>query len=126
MTMDPNMEQTPEQRIESEADRLLALATIPDLPAGAIERLMARIDTARAGNVVLVRPAAPRRTALFRYMAALPLAASLALGVYLGAQGTLDFALPAAVTGDVASIDDPAADFSGLGEAEQYVEENLS
>ena len=126
MTVDPNMNQTPEQKIESEADRLLAFATVPDLPPGAVERLLARIEATRTDNVVLFRPAAPRRSAVFRYAAALPLAASLALGIYLGARGTLDFALPAAVTGDVASADDPAPDFSGLGEAEQYVEDNLS
>lgn len=104
-------------------DRVLALATVPELPPGAIERLMARIEP---GNVVQFQPRLKTRSVIFRYAAALPLAASLALGIYLGAKGTLDFALPAAVTGEIASNDDTPDDFSGVSEAEQYAEDNLS
>jgi hypothetical protein len=61
-----------------------------------------------------------------RYAAALPLAASLALGVYLGAQGALDFMLPTAITGGVALNDDAPDELGGVGEADAYAEESLS
>lgn len=126
MNVDTQMNQTPQPMNDGDIDRLLALATVPDVPPGAMERLMARIEPEAAGNVILFRPAARTRSVVLRYAAALPLAASLALGIYLGAKGSLDFALPAAVTGSVGSADDPVPDFSGLSEAEQYAEDNLS
>lgn len=111
-------------------DRMLARASSPGLPDGAMDRLMARLDaeaTAAASNVVLFRPAAlsePRR--VMRYAAVLPLAASLALGIYLGAQGTLDTILPTAITGSVALNDDPVDDLGGVGEAEALAEDSTS
>ncbi len=79
-------------------DRVLAQASMPELPVGAMDRLMAKLDDAAPApesNVVLFRPAVqgPRRR-IWRYAAALPLAASLALGLYLGSRGTLDTLLP--------------------------------
>lgn len=112
-----------EKNMTDSIDRVLGLATVPELPPGAAQRLMARIE---ADKVVQFQPRSPARRKIFRYAAALPLAASLALGIYLGARGTLDFALPAAVTGDVASNDDTPDDLSGVSEAEQYAEDNLS
>lgn len=121
------MNQTPDRIEDAEIDRVLSLASVPDVPPGAIDRLMARIDVAETGNVLLFRPRpAPPRLRAFRYAAALPLAASLALGIYLGAQGTLDFAFPSAVTGSIASTEDTVDDLGGVGEAEQYAEDNLS
>jgi hypothetical protein len=61
-----------------------------------------------------------------RYAAALPLAASLALGVYLGARGTLDFMMPSAITGSVAQTEDVPDELGGVGEADAYAEESLS
>lgn len=115
-----------EKDMTDSIDRVLAFATVPELPPGAVERLMARIDVPVADNVIQLQPRSPVRRNIFRYAAALPLAASLALGIYLGAKGTLDFALPAAVTGEVASNDDTPDDLSGVSEAEQYAEDNLS
>jgi hypothetical protein len=66
----------------------------------------------------------PRRS-LLRYATALPLAASLALGVYLGARGTLDFMLPAAITG-VALNEETIDDLGGVSEADDYAAESLS
>lgn len=118
-------------RDEAELRRIVAFASEPEVPAGAQERLMARIASISAeelpdGNVELFRPRASRRSSVFRYAAALPLAASLALGVYLGAAGSVDFALPTLVTGDVATNLDADEDLNGVSEAEQYSEENLS
>ena len=54
------------------------------------------------------------------------MAASLALGIYLGAKGSLDFMLPSAITGGVALNDDPPDDLGGVGEADIYAEESLT
>ncbi len=107
-------------------DAMLSLATVPEAPDGAMTRLMDRIGTEpQAARVIAFQPRV-RRPSVMRYAAALPLAASLALGIYLGAQGFLDFMLPTALTGDVALIDDTTDDLGGVGEADAYAEENLS
>ena len=48
----------------------------------------------------------------------MPLAASLALGVWLGANGKMDFIMPSAITGGVALNDDGEVDdLGGVGDA---------
>ncbi len=111
-------------------DRVLAQASMPELPVGAMDRLMAKLDDAAPApesNVVLFRPAVqgPRRR-IWRYAAALPLAASLALGLYLGSRGTLDTLLPTAITGSVALNDDVPDDLGGIGDIVAYAEESTS
>jgi hypothetical protein len=107
-------------------DRLLGFASAPPaLPDGALSRMMDRIPEERPAEVILFRPR-PQRPSLFRFAAAVPLAASLALGIYLGAKGTLDFMLPASVTGDVAQADDTGGDLGGVDELDAYVAENFS
>jgi hypothetical protein len=96
-------------------DRLLDLAEAPALPPGFERRLMTRI----------VKPA-PSTSFPLGWAVALPLAASLALGVYLGAMGELDSLLPSMVTGDVAAVDDDDSDISGVTEAIDYSGDQLS
>lgn len=96
-------------------DCLLDLVPDPILAAGLESRLMGRI----------AKPAAPRGSPL-GWSAALPLAASLALGIYLGAMGMLDGLLPSVVTGDVAAVGDDDADISGVTEATDYSGDQLS
>lgn len=113
-----------------EIDAVLSLGSTPPLPPDAASRLMARIAVEPQehpqADVIPFRPRAhaPRR-GLFRYAAALPLAASLALGVYLGAKGTLDFMLPTAITGVALNADAPD-DLGGVGEADDYAAESLT
>jgi hypothetical protein len=110
---------------EREIDKVLGLASTPELPQGAAARLMARIAAEK--QQVLVIPLAPRlpvRRSPLRYAAALPLAASLALGVYLGAKGSLDFMLPTVITG--VQADEVLDELGGVGEAEDYAGESLS
>jgi hypothetical protein len=109
---------------QEQLDRMLAAATNPELPAGAIERLLARIEDEVRIVAMPVRRAAPR--AVLGWGTALPLAASLALGIYLGAMGSLDRFLPESVTGELAAGDDDNADLSGVSEAEAYAEEDVS
>ena len=120
----------PDQNLRGEAREVasvLAHASDPPLPEGAMDRLMARIadEPQQQRSVIPLRPVQPRRS-IFRYAAAVPLAASLALGVYLGARGTFDFMLPPAITGGVALNDDAPDELGGVGEADAYAEETLS
>ncbi|WP_421695782.1 hypothetical protein [Aestuariivirga sp.] len=105
-----------------EIDLVLALATDPPLPAGAAARLMARIEAEPQGaEVIAFTPRSRPKAPVWRFATALPLAASLALGVYLGAQGTLDFMLPSAITGGIAWNDDGQIDdLGGVGDADAY------
>lgn len=123
----PNQMRAESQAEAREIDAVLSRASVPPMPEGATSRLMARIaEEPQDVNVIPFRPReqAPRRS-LLRFATALPLAASLALGVYLGAKGSLDFMLPAAITG-VASSDDVPDDLGGVGEADDYAAESLS
>jgi hypothetical protein len=113
---------------ERETGKVLALASVPPVPEGAMERLMARIvEEPQEARVLAFAPrATPARRSVFRIAAALPLAAALALGVYLGAQGALDFMLPTAITGGVALNEDVPDELGGVGEADAYAAESLS
>jgi hypothetical protein len=105
-------------------DIVLEAATNPELPAGAEERLLARLEGEDRVVALASRKAAPGPVP--RWTAALPLAASLALGIYLGAMGALDAFLPETVTGELAAGDEENADLSGVSEAESYVEGDVS
>jgi hypothetical protein len=110
-----------------EVDKVLRLASDPAIPVGAMERLMARVAAEPQDARVIAMPQrAPVRRSPLRYAAALPLAASLALGVYLGARGTLDFMLPSVITGEIAQYEEEPDELGGVGEADAYAEENLS
>ena len=122
-----DMEQDHNRSDDREIQAVLSRASQPGLPAGAMDRLMARIavepqDAARPAAVVARRGTA---SSVWRYFAAVPLAASLALGLWLGANGRVDFIMPAAVTGGVALNDDaPVDDLGGVGDA--YAEEGTT
>jgi hypothetical protein len=75
---------------DHELDRVLAGARKPQLPDGFAERLQARLEQPEKSNVVAfpqAQAAAPSRRRV--WLSALPLAASLAIGIYLGAAGGL-------------------------------------
>lgn len=118
-----NKGRVPREDGDDDIIRILRLAQVANPPLGAAERLMARI--AREPQLVTSVKATQRRYNL--RLAALPLAASLLLGVYLGAQGRLDFILPAAITDGLAFSEDfPMDELGGMGEAEAVAGENLS
>lgn len=110
---------------DREVRAVLAHASAPQLPAGAMERLAARI--AAEPQDARVIPFAPRprpASHVWRYAAAVPLAASLALGIWLGANGKMDFMMPRTVTGGVALNDDAGVDdLGGVGDVTAYAEE---
>ena len=111
-----------------EIDAVLGLASVPGVPEGAMDRLMARIaQEPQERKVVAFAPRQQRRSGGWRLVAALPLAASLALGVYLGARGKMDFLMPGAVTGGVALNDDVQLDdLGGVGDADAYAQEGTT
>lgn len=120
------MEQDNNRSDDRALDAVLAHATVPQLPAGAMDRLMARIATEpQQARVIPFASRSAARRPFWRYAAAVPLAASLALGVWLGANGKMDFLMPSAVTGGVALNDDtPVDDLGGVGDA--YAEEGTT
>ena len=103
-------------------DQLLDLSRPPAVPVDLQSRLMTRINNVHPFSA---RPAATRRFPLV-WGAALPLAASLALGIYLGAMGSLDALLPDAIAGELASADDDDSDIIGVTEATDYSGDQLS
>ncbi len=96
-------------------DRLLDLTPTPALTTGLESRLIARIG----------RQATPAKFSL-GWTAALPLAASLVLGIYLGAMGALDGLLPLVVTDDIAAVSEDDDGSSGVSEATDYSGDQLS
>ncbi len=95
-------------------DRLLQLAGAPELRFGAGDRVIRHVNALRA---------AAHRPVL-RWTAALPLAASLLLGIYLGGQEDVGTWLPGIEQASTA--DDGDDDLTGVSEAETYAEENLT
>lgn len=122
------MEQDNNRSDDREVRAVLGHASAPPLPAGALERLTARISAEPQDAKVV--PFAPRPRpvrSVWRYAAAVPLAASLALGIWLGANGKMDFMMPASVTGGVALNDDAGIDdLGGVGDVTAYAEEGTT
>jgi hypothetical protein len=82
---------------DSELDKLLAQASTPPLPEDFQARLLAKVNT---GNVITFARDKRKTTWLF----GLPLAASLVIGVWLGASGNTSDLLSVAGS-EVASMD---------------------
>ncbi|MCC7482381.1 MAG: hypothetical protein IT541_12740 [Hyphomicrobiales bacterium] len=117
------MERYDETRMNAALDKLLKHATDPAVPEGAEARLMLAIQSAgQQSNVVPFQP----RAKLQGWAIGLPLAAALALGIYLGSQGTLDAYFPGTITDDIsAELSDPIP-FTGLDDAESYAEGDVT
>lgn len=76
---------------DRELDVLLQSIKQPELPIGFAERLQAKFDVQPVSNVVAF-PLKPRTTvqpSKRTWLSAVPLAASLAIGVYMGAMAEL-------------------------------------
>lgn len=109
-------------------DSVLKRASHPAAPAGAAERLVARVDALPGKVVPIARPAqarAPtRRAALPRRLAVLSaLAASLALGLYLGASGRGDWLTPPLLAEE--SPENMSAEFDVLDSTLQLFEDHV-
>lgn len=83
-----------------ELDRLLAQASMPKIPTAFQKQMLARINLKQSANVITL----PQRRRTSGWLVGLPLAASLALGLWLGASGTTFNILPVN-SSEVASTD---------------------
>jgi hypothetical protein len=98
-----------DRREAQEIDALLASARHPAIASGAQERLAHRLDP-----TVIAMPARPRLRPLW---AGAALAASLAIGIYIGGSGLSDDLID--------GVDEPL-DLIGLGDVEALAEEDAA
>lgn len=99
-------------------DRLLALATTPAVNPDFQQRMMAKIE-AKTSNVL----AFPQKQRTKSWLVGLPLAASLALGLWLGSSGSTINLLPTSAT-EVATTD--VGDASGFDDIVSVIEGKTS
>lgn len=111
----------------AEIDKVLALATLPRAGASAITGILAQAagESAGTSNVVLLRPRSSRVN-ISRWFAAVPIAASLALGFYVGSTGSLDALLPAALVGEAVAAGEDPGDLSGVSDIEALAEDGVT
>ena len=117
------MENADNTQMDAALEKLLKRATDPAIPEGAEARLMAAILAAAPQSNIVAFPTRPK---FQRWAVGVPLAASLALGIYFGSRGTLDNYMPGSIVGEtLADTSDPAPS-SGLDDAESYAEGDLT
>jgi hypothetical protein len=110
-------------------DQVLSTATAPAGEPASFDAILSAIasDAPRQENVVLFRSPAPSRRAVpIRWLAAVPLAASLALGIYVGATGSLDAFLPTSVVGETLAAGEDPGDLSGISDIEAMTGDEVS
>ena len=117
------MEKYNETQMDAALAKLLKRATDPAVPEGAEARLMLAIRS--VGQQVNVVPFQPRLR-MQHWTIGLPLAAALALGIYLGSKDTFDAYLPDAITDDVSADMSDSTPSSGLDDAESYAEGDVT
>lgn len=111
---------------DRELDFLLAMAKQPELPPGFADRLQSKLQVEPASNVIAF-PQKQQHTTLRRgyWLSAIPLAASLAAGIYLGAMAEL----PAMLSGledAVASLSSDTGLDLGIEDTESFLNGELS
>ena len=117
------MEKHDETQMDAALEKLLKRATDPSVPQGAEARLMLAIQSAgQQSNVVSFQP----RPKLQRWAMGLPLAAALALGIYLGSKDTFDAYFPDAITDGASADVSDSMPSTGLDDAESYAEGDLT
>jgi hypothetical protein len=94
---------------DHELDQLLAKATHPQPQSGFHNRLLQRLEE-QQGNKVIAFPVKKQKAA---WLIGLPLAASLVLGLWLGASGRLTNIIPL-TTSEVASVDTSTTGFEDV------------
>lgn len=113
---------------DRELDTLLAGATSPQLPEGAVARLMARTaapSDAPVSNIIPLRRAEAPRSRM-AWLAGLPLAASLAIGIYLGAAGSATALNPLSVLSSTSTATGDSDTGSGIDDALDFNEDSLT
>ena len=117
------MEKYDQSQMDAALAKLLKRATEPSVPEGAEARLILAIQSVEQQlNVVPFQP----RPRILSWTMGLPLAAALALGIYLGSKDTFDAYLPDAITVDVSADMSDSMPSTGLDDAESYAEGNVT
>lgn len=121
-------EYDPSAAAASEIDTVLAMAPAPAGEQASLAGIMRQLENTAvdAGNVVLLRPRRSRAPFMSRWLAAVPLAASLVMGIYAGTTGTLDSFLPSSFLEDTVAAGDDPGDLSGVSDIEAMTEEDVS
>ena len=113
---------------DNELDKLLALASKPPPATDAYKALLAKVAGGQAASPafnVVNFPAAAKKSSSIGWLAALPLAASLAAGIWLGAAGQGTGYL-FNVSDELASVTDSFATSTGIDDAESLMEEDFT
>jgi hypothetical protein len=117
------MEKYDQSQMDAALEKLLKRATEPSVPEGAEARLMLAIQSVEQQlNVVPFQP----RPSIHSWTIGLPLAAALALGIYLGSKDTFDAYLPDAITDEVSADMSDSMPSTGLDDAESYAEGDVT
>ena len=117
------MERYDETQMDAALEKLLKRATDPAVPEGAEARLMLAIQS--VGQQLNVVPFQPRPK-MQSWTVGLPLAAALALGIYLGSKDTFDAYLPEVITDGVSADMSDSMPSTGLDDAESYAEGDVT
>jgi hypothetical protein len=110
---------------DKELEQLLATARQPEVPHGFAERLQVKLESADATNVVTFPQRNTSGAARRLWLSALPLAASLVFGIWVGANGNL----PESLANFTPTLATDAADqlFDiGIEDTESFVNGELS
>jgi hypothetical protein len=111
---------------DAELDMLLQAAPQPEVPQGFADRLQAKLEMTRPDNVIAFSQKKNGVTRSRRaWLSAIPLAASLAAGLYLGAQGSLADTFSALNTSVVSDASDQLFSI-GIEDTESFVNGELS
>ena len=117
------MEKYDETQMDAALEKLLKRAADPSVPEGAEARLMLAIESVEQQlNVVPFQP----RPRMRHWTIGLPLAAALALGIYLGSKDTFDAYLPEAITDGASADISDSMPSTGLDDAENYAEGDVT
>ena len=117
------MEKYDETRMDAALVKLLKRATDPAVPEGAEARLMLAIQSVEQRSNVVPFQARPK---IQNWAIGLPLAAALALGIYLGSKDTFDAYLPDAITDGISADMSDSMPSTGLDDAESYAEGDVT
>ena len=117
-----------DEMTDLELDKLLSLASKPPRHSAAAEALVAKIATSAPtspGSNVVNFPPRQKPQGIIPWLAALPLAASLAAGIWLGAAGQGTGYL-FNTSEDLTTVSDNFDASTGIDDAEILTEEDLS
>ena len=117
------MEKYDETQMDAALEKLLTHATDPAVPAGAEARLMLAIQSVEPQVNVVPFQSRPK---IQSWTIGLPLAAALALGIYLGSKDTFDAYLPEAITDGISADMSDSMPSTGLDDAESYAEGDVT